>query len=483
MSKPKRYRGTILTPAGLQKLYAQIERLSAETACKLTPRQIAEKTQLIEPQGLNAATVRKILQAQIGVDQESIRLVFQALDLTLEPSDFSLFHQTKPIALNRQLHHNSVVSPLVNCGCQPDGQHIAFPKFNLPEYPGSPLPLNSKFYVERSAIQTQAYTELRQPGSLIWIKAPYKMGKSSVLLRIIDQAHQLSYYTVHLDFQQADQNILSNLDRLLRWIGKTISLQLQVECCLERYWNCELGCKVSFLVYLRHLLEQINQPLVLSLNEVNRLLEYPDVCREFLLLVRSLNEEARYNQVLQKLRLVLASSTDASISLNFEQYLPFNIGLTLRVPEFSVNEVQQLALAYQLPDETSFLTPLMDCVGGHPYLIQLAFYHLTTSTSSTFAHSSLKSQLQQLLEDATTLSGIYQNHLRQVWLGLQADHSLLSTIEQSLNSQEAIFVESSIAYKLESLGVVKLKGDCATLRCRLYYNFFQKKNLSLLKSI
>nr|WP_235927163.1 AAA-like domain-containing protein [Gloeocapsopsis dulcis] len=390
-----------------------------------------------------------------------------------------------PVAINHQqvLDRTAVfLSHSVNRDRYRDAQRAKF-KIDIPQYPGSPLPLDSKFYVERLAIQTQAYRELRQPGSLIWIKAPQKMGKSSLLLRILHQAKQIDYHTVHLDFQQADQNILSNLDRLLRWMCKTISLQLQMECCLERYWDYELGCKVSFIIYLHHLLEQINQPLVLSLNEMNRLFEYPDVYREFLPLLRSLNEEARYDQVLQKLRLVLVSSIDTSISLNCEQ-LPFNMGLTLRLSEFSIEEVQRLALAYQLPwENSSLIEQLMDWVGGHPFLIQLAFYHLTTSTPSALTDKIFTYQVQQLLREATTLAGNYQNHLRHIWLALQADTSLLLTIEQLINSQEAIVVDSSIAYKLESLGIIKLEGDCATLRCRLYYNYFKKKNLNFLKSI
>lgn len=487
MHKPKRYRGTVLTHTGLQKLYAQIEQLTTENGEKITPRRIAEKTQLIEPQGLNAATVRKILQAQIGVDQESLRLVFQALNLTLEPLDFSLFHhiryhQDTPVAIKHQQILDGTGVFLSNSidrdRCR-DVRQVKS-KIDVPQYPGSPLPLDSKFYIERLAIQTQAYAELRQPGSLIWIKAPHKMGKSSLLLRILHQAKQLGYHTVHLDFQQADQSILSNLDRLLRWMCKTISLQLQTECCLERYWDCELGCKVSFIIYLHHLLEQINQPLVLSLNEINRLFEYPDVYREFLPLLRSLNEEARYDQVLQNLRLVLVSSTDTCVSLNFHQQLPLNTGLTLRLSEFSIEEVQRLALSYQLPWENSSLVEqLMDWVGGHPFLIQLAFYHLATSIPSASTDEIFTYQVQQLLREATTLAGTYQNHLRYIWLTLQADSSLLLTIERLINSQEAIVVDSSIAYKLESLGIVRLEGDCATLRCRLYYNFFKKKNLSL----
>ncbi|PPS44066.1 AAA-like domain-containing protein [Chroococcidiopsis sp. TS-821] len=474
--KPKRYRGTVLTQAGLQKLHAQIQQLSKDEGCEITPRRIAEKTQRIEPQGLNAATVRKILQAQTGVDKESIHLVFQALDLKLESLDFHYFYATRaeqaaPFVVNSLSATNHSVYFTNARGSD------RFSTIDVPEYPGSPLPLNSRFYIERSAIQTQVYAQLPKSGSLTWIRAPHKMGKSSLLLRIHNRAQQLDYHAVHLDFQQADRVILADLSKLLRWICKTISIQLQVPCCLEQHWDSELGSKFSFIVCLHHILTQLPRPLVLSLNEVNRLFEYPDVCCEFLLLMRSLNEEAKYDEVLQKLRLVLAYSSDACISADFAHQL-LNIGMTLYLPEFSFQEVQQLALAYQLPwEDSALIAQLMEWVGGHPYLIQLAFYHLTTSTSPTTTDTC---QLQQLMQAAMMSMGIYQYHLQQIWSTLQADSLLLAAVEQ-LISQEEIIIESSIARKLESLGITKTEGDRTILRGRLYQKYFQKKNSSLIK--
>jgi hypothetical protein len=47
--------------------------------------------------------------------------------------------------------------------------------------PGDPLPFNSCFYIERPPVESDAYAELLKPGSLIRIKAPRHMGKSSLM--------------------------------------------------------------------------------------------------------------------------------------------------------------------------------------------------------------------------------------------------------------------------------------------------------------
>lgn len=54
------------------------------------------------------------------------------------------------------------------------------------EYPNGPVPLNSKFYIERPPIEAQVYREVLKPGSLIRIRAPQHMGKTSLLRRILE---------------------------------------------------------------------------------------------------------------------------------------------------------------------------------------------------------------------------------------------------------------------------------------------------------
>jgi hypothetical protein len=48
------------------------------------------------------------------------------------------------------------------------------------------VPLDSPFYVERPPIERLCYETIVQPGALIRIKAPKQMGKTSLMLRILD---------------------------------------------------------------------------------------------------------------------------------------------------------------------------------------------------------------------------------------------------------------------------------------------------------
>jgi hypothetical protein len=89
LHSPQRYRGFVLTTTGLQKLRQRVQQLESQTRLRQSPRMIAERVQLSEPDGIHSITVRKILSGDNGVDRRSIQIVFQVLQLQLEEGDYA----------------------------------------------------------------------------------------------------------------------------------------------------------------------------------------------------------------------------------------------------------------------------------------------------------------------------------------------------------------------------------------------------------
>ena len=87
--KNRRYRGFVLTSLGLQKLQQQIQRLEIQTKIRQSPRSIAERVQLTDPDGIHPITVRKILSGHEGVDKRSIDRVFRVMQIQLEAQDYA----------------------------------------------------------------------------------------------------------------------------------------------------------------------------------------------------------------------------------------------------------------------------------------------------------------------------------------------------------------------------------------------------------
>jgi hypothetical protein len=360
---------------------------------------------------------------------------------------------------NSQNRHLSVVKE----------QKITNSSANIIEFPSGSVPLHSALYIERTPIEARAYEEIEQPGSLIGIKAPHQMGKTSLMLRILAHAQERGMNTVSLNFQQADCKVFSCLDKFLRWFCTNITRKLQLEPKLDDYWDEELGSKVSCTGYLQgYILTESDRPLVLAFDEVNQIFEYPEIASEFLALLRSWHEEAKVIDIWQKLRLVVVHSTEVYITLNINQS-PFNIGLPLELTNFTKEQVRDLAQRHGLNwHGDSEVEQLMTMLDGHPYLVRIALYHLSRGELS----------LSQILAEAPSLKGIYSNHLRRHLITLQQHSELRSGLQQVINSQESVRLKAMIAYKLESMGLVKLKRDRVTVSCQLYRLYFRSQQMT-----
>ncbi|MCU0540842.1 MAG: AAA-like domain-containing protein [Oscillatoriaceae cyanobacterium Prado104] len=350
------------------------------------------------------------------------------------------------------------------------------------EFPGGPIPLNSKFYIDRSGAETHACAEISKPGGLICMKAPRKTGKSSLMLRIIQGATACGYRTVTVDFQQADEEIFASLDKFLRWLCVNVTRQLKLEPNLDDCWDETLGSKVSCSIYFEnYLLEQIDCPVVLILNEVNRVFERSDIAKEFLPLLRYWHEQSRQNETWEKLRIAVIHSTEMYLPLNISQS-PFNVGVPIKLLDFTAEQVQDFARRHGLDwSDRTLAQKLMKMVGGHPYLVHLALYHLAISAQNCLTSegngAARTADLEQLLKAAPTQSGIYREYLRKHSIVFQEQPELASAFQKVIDAENSVRLEPLVAYQLDSMGLVKLEGNNCRVSCELYRLYFQRQNL------
>lgn len=311
------------------------------------------------------------------------------------------------------------------------------------------------------------------------------MGKSSLMLRIIHAAVDRGYRTVTVDFQQADAAVFGSLDKFLRWLCVNVARQLKLEPNLAEFWDEDMGSKVSCTLYFEnYLLEQIDSPVVLVLNEVNLVFERAHIVQEFLPLLRSWYEQSRHILTWQKLRIVVIHSTEIYIALSLNQS-PFNVGMPIKLSEFTAEQVQDLARRYGLNWSDSYpIEQLMNMVGGHPYLVHLALYHLAILQQNSLSgdrdepgEEVGRSELEELLTAAPTHSGIYSDYLQNQSIAIQQQPALASAFQQVVDAKNSVHIEPFIAYQLHSMGLVKLEGNNCILSCKLYRLYFQEQNL------
>ncbi len=337
-----------------------------------------------------------------------------------------------------------------------------FPLIYPLENPEGQVPLESPFYIERLPIETDCYQEILKPGSLIRVKAPRQMGKTSLMSRILHHATQKGFQTASLNFQDADAEFLTSIDGFLRWFCGNITYELNLPDKLDEFWQGVLGSKSKSTKYFeRYLLPEIQHGIVLALDEVDEVFKHPEIAADFFGLLRSWHERAKNKPIWQKLRLVIVHSKEVYIPLNINQS-PFNVGLPIELPELTQLQVEELVQRHGINWTNKQVERLMRLVGGHPYLVRVALYQIARD----------RMNLEELIQIAPTEEGIYNEHLRRHLLNLGQDLNLLTAVKKLVAAKLPVDVGTTEAFKLRSMGLVKFKGNAVTPLCDLYRQYF-----------
>ncbi|HIK46055.1 MAG TPA: AAA-like domain-containing protein [Leptolyngbyaceae cyanobacterium M65_K2018_010] len=333
------------------------------------------------------------------------------------------------------------------------------------DYPSGPLGVDSALYINRPPLEETAYGEIGRCGCLLCIKAPRRFGKTSLLLRLIAQAQNEGYRPCRIDLQEADGQAFDSIDLLLRWFSCRMARELGLDLKVDQVWDLELGSKVNCGLCLEQALAQADSPLLLTINALEQVFPHEAVARDFLSMLRFWHERSKDDGIWQRLRLVLVYATDAYVALDFEAS-PFNVGHSLHLPPFTLEQFLELGRRYHLaglddPSQRPTLDLLYRLIAGHPFWASLSFYTLTQEGQS----------LSEILKTATTTESIFRPHLQAMFAQLRHNPAALAAWQQVIEGQ-GVKLHAIDALRLESLGLIRLKGDLAYPLCELYRRFY-----------
>ncbi len=309
---------------------------------------------------------------------------------------------------------------------------------------------------------------IRQPGGLVRLKGPRMFGKTSLAALTLQKAREQQYVTVILSLRLADSETFSNLNRFLQWfcavIAQNLGLSQEVESAWDDLFGASYNCTHFFEAYL---LKRLDTPIVLVLDDVDSVFDFPALATDFFGMLRAWHEKSRYgdasSELWQKLRLIMVHAQEVYIPLNISQS-PFNAGTLIELPYFNLDQAIDLAQAYDLDDPANVSQQLMPLLGGHPHLMHLGMYHLHVSGQS----------VHDLIEQALAGPSIFSTHLSNHLWELQKQPQLLAALRVIIQGDAPVELPSLDIYKLKSRGLVAIEQHQVRMSCDLYQVYFQQ---------
>ena len=328
------------------------------------------------------------------------------------------------------------------------------------EMPSGTMDTSSPYYIERPT-DAIALKIIERLGVTITIKGARQVGKSSLLIRTIDAAVKAGKRVAFLDFQLFDKAALNDATTFFRRFCSWLADVLEIEDKVDEYWNPELGNSQCCTRYLsRYVLKELSQPLVLAMDEVDKVFD-SDFRSDFFGMLRSWHNSRATMARWKNLDLVLVTSTEPYQLINDLNQSPFNVGEVMELADFTPSQVADLNQRHGLPLNPNEEKQLMMLLGGHPYLIRKSLYLVTSGQISA----------TELFTNTTAEGGFFGDHLRYLLSLLhnkmELIQGLLGIINHSCCKDKLIF------WRLRGAGLVRESGKKVLPRCQLYADYFR----------
>jgi hypothetical protein len=331
------------------------------------------------------------------------------------------------------------------------------PELELTEGTMSP---GSFFYVERPGDKV-ALSTIQQQGVTLTIKGPRQMGKSSLLMRVIDAAINAGKQVAYLDFQLFDQEAIADAEVFYCQFCMVLTEKLGLSERLGEYWQGAGNNQRCTRYMENYVLKKLDGPLVLAMDEVDRMFD-AEFRSDFFSMLRSWhnNRALPMSKIWKQFDLALVTATEPYHLITNLNQSPFNVGETVSLSDFTLEQVVDLNERHGSLLTVEQLEQLYGLLNGHPYLVRRALF-LVGSQRLGFA---------ELLEQATQDRGPFGDHLRYHLLRIYNNKELVQGLLQVIRGQ--MCSDERIARLLTAAGLIRGEGQRYMPRCPLYADYF-----------
>src|SRR5579871_40125 len=307
------------------------------------------------------------------------------------------------------------------------------------------VPLDSPFYIPRTADDEFCAAIQGQEG-IIRIRGARQIGKTSLLARGLQQARDAGMRVVITDLQALDDGCLVSAEQFYKALMKAVIEQLHLKISLHDMWDPDAGENDNMRSFiLEQILRASPKPFVWGLDEVDRLFACSFGNQIFGMFrawynLRALNPHEAWGQ----LTLAIAYATEAQLFITNLDQSPFNVGMGLKLGDFTLEQVEALNRRYDQPlQKAEHIAAFYRLVGGQPYLTRRGLHEIVTRGLNYPAFDAEADQDED--------EGPFSDHLHRILTSIRQDVHTVEAVRSVLQGEPC---PSEYFYRLRSAGII-----------------------------
>jgi hypothetical protein len=325
---------------------------------------------------------------------------------------------------------------------------------------GASLPIDAPSYVQRQADE-EFYQKL-QAGKFCYVLNSRQMGKSSLRVQTMQRLQKQGTICAAIDLtgigkvsqQQWYGGIVYNL-------SESCQLEDKFDFDWQEWWQkhqtilSPVQCLNLFIEKV--LLAKIQQPIVIFVDEIDKVLSQDFSLDDFFGLIRFFQNQRVDNPIFQRLTFALLGVATPGDLIREKTQTPFNIGEAIELHGFKIDEVEPLieGLRERFDSPQKVMKEILDWTGGQPFLTQ-KLCKFMVEESAALRKSKVKSQKSKVDEDYSVLvREVVNKRIIENWES-QDDPEHLRTIRDRILSSE-----QRAGYLLELYQQIKQQGQVA----------------------